>query len=539
MHLVLATSMVTSLGLISPQIAQATDDFADAAAAKVQYTRPTVSSTFDCHSLAGKQIGAATVTSAVIVPATSSVPAYCDVSAVIAPSNLINVALPLAWNQRLYGLGNGGCGGPLAAYFGQRNLGLANAFAVVTTDTGHEGNVIGCNWAANRPDLVVDFAYRGIHDAAVAAKDIIRIFYSRRPLFSYFNSCSDGGHDGMEEAQKYPRDYDGIVAGSPLLGAGNVIWVEQGYSSLPVDEQMTPAKVNYIASTVYAKCDALDGVKDGIITDPRICGRVFNPDRDLKRCARGTNGSDCLTEAQLRAYEHMLTPVISRGEPIFPQSPLGVEPELVGNQIPSPGTTFATGSLNYILAQAYAKYLFPWPRTNPSEFTVENFNFNTDPSRILPFRRMFDPTVLQSNAFFARGGKLLSYHGWADPLLTPYGTVAFYEDEMKLYGKALPSFYQLYMVPGMAHCAGGPGADGFDPVTKIVDWVEAHVEPGDILSRHFDPTGTQVQFTRKLCDYPRIAYYVGGKSNSADSYRCGPGPLGVPGTGPNDGLQLP
>ena len=145
---------------------------------------------------------------------------------------------------------------------------------------------------------------------------------------------------------------------------------------------------------------------------------------------------------------------------------------------------------------------------------------------------------LDLNPFFERGGKIISYHGWADPLITPYGTVAFYDDESALYGSALTSRFKLYMVPGMGHCGGGIGADQFDPMTKVIDWVEGAEEPHAILSRHFDTSG-DLAFTRTLCSYPEVAHYIGGTPSDARSFGCRRGPTGVPGTGPGDGLQLP
>ncbi len=537
----IAVAMTASLALANARPARATDDFADAKSAKVPYTETTLTSSFPCASLTGRQLApGATITSAAVVAATTSTPAFCDVQGTIAPSNLFDVALPLAWNERLYALGNGGCGESLADSFPQRNIAVANGFAVASTDTGHEGDVISCAWAANRPDLVVDFSYAGIHDTAVVAKELLNIFYARGPIFSYYNSCSDGGHDGFEEAQRFPRDYDGIVAGSPLLGAGTVIsnaWTTGAFESLPAKEAMTPAKIAYVASVVYAKCDKLDGLADGIITDPRECAKVYNPERDLARCGP-VNGDSCLTAAELRAYEKAFGPVISLGKPFYPGQPYGVENSLVGAQIPATGTP-PTSTLDYGLSENYMQYLLPWPRTNPYAFSDWTFNFDTGPTQIDAFRAMFDPTNLDLSPFFARGGKMLSYHGWADPLITPYGTVAYYEDESQVFKGTLTSYWRLFMVPGMGHCQGGVGADQFDPVTQIIDWVEAQVPPTRIRSRHFDPATNKVQFTRPLCVYPEISHYYGGDPLDAKSFNCVPGPTGVPGTGPGGGLALP
>jgi feruloyl esterase len=534
-----ALTCALSLAAMSP--ARATDDFADAAGATVRYTKTVVTSTYRCSSLAGRAIDAeAQITTAALVPATATTPAYCDVQGIIAPSIHFDVALPIAWNERLYGLGNGGCGGVLSDNFAQRNVGLANNFAVASTDTDLENVPRDCAWAAHQPGLVVDFAYEGIHKTALLAKTIVQIFYARKPRTSYYNSCSDGGHDGLEEAQKYPTDYDGIVAGSPLLGAGTVMfnaWTTKAYAELPTAETMTPAKVAYVASVVYAKCDKLDGLVDGIINDPQTCAKVFNPRRDLAVCPNGTNAATCLTPAQLHAYVNGVSPVMSLGHPIYPGLALGTEPAYIGSQIAAPGTP-ATATLDYFLSNTYMQYLFPWPLTQPAKFSDFTFDFNRDPYRIYPFRVMFDPTNLDMTPFFSRGGRLLTYHGLADPLITPYGTVAFYDDETNLYGPLVSSVFKFYTVPGMGHCQGGVGADQFDPMTQMIDWVEAHQEPREILSRHI--VDGSVTFTRTLCAYPLVARYTGrGNPNDARSFACHRGPTGVPGTGPDDGLQLP
>ena len=537
----LAIGFAASLTLAAPHPAAATDDFADAASSTVDYTKTTLTSSYPCASLLGRRLAQnATVTGAVIVPATAMVPAFCDVRGTIAPSNLFDVALPLKWNERFYSLGNGGCGEELATHVAERNVAVANGFAVASSDTGHEASVVDCSWTANRPDLVVDFSYRGIHDTALAAKELLRIFYTRAPLFSYFNSCSDGGHDGLEEAQRFPRDFDGIVAGSPLLGAGTVIsnaWTTGAFADLPAREPMTPAKVAYVSSVVYRKCDRLDGLVDGIITDARECAKVYSPERDLAKCGR-VNRDDCLTAAQLYAYKKAMSPVISLGQPFYPGQPYGVEPNFIGTQIAAPGTP-PQATLDYALSNGYMQYLLPWPQTKPNEFNDFTFNFNEDPYRISPFRTMFDPTNLDMSPFFNRGGKMLSYHGWADPLITPYGTVAFYEDLSRVFGRSLEASYRLFMVPGMGHCSGGVGADQFDAATKIIDWVETSTEPTRIYSRHIDATSNKITFTRPLCVYPLISRYEHGNPLDARSFACVTGPTGVPQTGAGDGLALP
>lgn len=521
--------------------ARATDDFADAATAKVPYTRTLARPTTECAKLAGRSLGGdATVSSAAPVAARSGVPAFCDVQGVVAPSIRFDVALPLVWNARLYALGNAGCGDVLSDNFGDRDIGLQHGFAVASTDTGIENPNGDCAWAFERPDLAVDFAYAGVHATAVAAKTLIGLFYGRTPLASYFNGCSDGGHDALEEVQKYPADFDGVVAGAPFLGAGTIVagaWEIDAFSSLPASEAMTPAKAAYVASVVYAKCDALDGLADGVIEDPQACAGVFKPSRDLALCAEGSDASNCLTPRQLAAYEKALGPTLSHGTAYYPGQPLGDEVEYAGNLIPAAGKPLSSTQAAFYTT-TYMRYLFPWPKTDTLEFSPATFDFDTDPERIEAFRTMFDPADLDLAPFIARGGKLLAYHGLADPLISAYGTVALYDDERARYGSALAENFIFFPVPGMGHCAGGPGADMFDPMTAVIDWYEAREAPREILSRRFG-SGATLRFTRTLCPYPETSRYTGTNPNLASSFTCVAGTPGVPGTDADGGLALP
>jgi feruloyl esterase len=539
--LALAQALLCAAGFATARPAAATDDFADAATSEIAYTHLLASPRIACASLAGRKLTSTVVIrEAKAYAAKGSTPAFCDVQGTVDPSIAFDVALPLAWNERLYALGNSGCGGVLSDNFGDRNIGLANGFAVASTNTGIENPSGTCAWAKNEPDRVVDFAYTGIHDTAVVAKDLLQLFYARSPVASYYNGCSDGGHDGLEEVERFPDDYDGVVAGAPFLGAGTVIagaWTAQAFAALPADEAMTPAKVNYVASAIYAACDGLDGLKDGIIANPQACASAFDPKRDLAVCASGTNGNGCLTPDQLAAYVKAVGPVMSEGKPFYPGLPLGSEIEFSGNQVAATRSP-RQDTLGFELSNTFMQYLFPWPKTAPDEFNVASFDFDTGPSSIKPFREMFDPTNTNMNAFFERGGKLLAYHGLADPLISAYGTVAFFEDESAAIGSSIDTKFTFYAVPGMGHCAGGPGADAFDPMTKIVNWVEGRRVPGPILSRHFDSSG-RLSFTRTLCPYPEIGSYAGSEPKSAASFVCTRGPTGVPGMGAGGGLQLP
>jgi feruloyl esterase len=298
----------------------------------------------------------------------------------------------------------------LADNFADRNIGLANGFAVVSTNTGMEDTSGDCSWAAGNPNLVTDFAYNGIHSAATTAKLLLQIYYAHAPIASYYNSCSDGGHDGLEEAERFPTDYNGIVAGAPLLGAGTIYslaWTSTTYAALPASQAMTSAQLAYITAVINLKCDALDGLDDGIVSDPQDCAKAFVPTRDLRVCTAGLNPNSCLTAAQLSAYIKATGPVMSNGVAIYPGQALGSEANLLTVQIPSPGQPLNQAA-SYFYADTAMEYLFPWPNTNTTAYRAATFNYNTAPAKLMTFRTMFDAMSLDLDPFFNAGGRLRS-----------------------------------------------------------------------------------------------------------------------------------
>ncbi len=528
LSLALATALTLPLCLVHARPAVAATDFLDANASGVNYRATPVTSQFVCGSLAGRALDAQTrITSAQLVPATSVTPAFCDVLGVVSPSIKFEVALPVAWNQRLYVTGNGGLAGDFLDTPGNvasRNLGIANGFAFAHTDTGHSTND-GHNgtWAVNRPDLVIDWAYRAIHVTNVAAKALVKIFYSQDPRFTYFSGCSDGGREGFEEAQRFPEDFNGIVAGAPWINPIDTsiweAWIERAFVPLGETTDQLVAKMQYVSAQVYAKCDALDGVQDGLITDPRRCIGVFNPAKDLTICPAGTNGANCVTAAELAAYEKTISPIISGGRPYYPPAALGT------NYVAS----IFSGDVG--LSEAMMRYIFPYP-ASANVFSPLTFNFESDPFRVVGARQVADVADAgKLRGFLQRGGKMLTYTGWSDQTINPFTSVGNYENLLRTFGTGLETSYRLFMVPGMTHCAGGVGPDTLDPMTPVINWVERGVAPETLFARKLDATGQNVLFTRNLCPYPMEMKYIGGSTTSASSFRCGPGLTGVPDVG--------
>lgn len=527
--LVVSSSLVLSTTVPARAVS---NEFYDARQAKVHYYETPVRSAFNCASLAGQKIDEATrIRVASVVAPTAVTPAFCDVKGVIGRSIAIEVAMPLAWNQRLYVFGNGGFAGESLEgpdRIAQRDVALENGFAVAQTDTGHQGNALGVldgSWAANRPDLVVDYAYEAIHETNVEAKKLVKIFYSGRgALHSYFNGCSDGGREAYEEAQKFPNDFDGIV-GAAVFAAGidtNIdgLWVLQHL--LPLN--FTVGKFATIGAADVAKCDALDGDVDGIIGDPRRCD--FNVKRDVPRCI-GASTDSCLTEAEADAYDKgVLGPVLSNGHPYFPRYPSGPEadygfvgiflPYVMNGQLLSP-------AVGKVFAEQFTRYIFPFPRTDTGEYTIRNFNFDTGPQQVIGARRVLDALTPDISPFLRHGGKMITYTGWADPLINPYASVGYYENVLSTLGRGVESSFRLFMVPGVHHCSGGPGPDAIDAMTPLIDWTEAHIAPPQMVAHKFAPKGALMpNFTRKLCAYPYEARYLGTAYplNNAASYTC-------------------
>ena len=508
----------------------------DAAQAHSKFYIPTkAGSTAACATLAGKAVDRQTrIVTATLVAPTQSVPGFCDVRGVILPRINFEVALPLQWNERLYVFGNGGLAGESLddpSRIAQRNTALLSGFSVAQTDTGHTGGEFsGADFVD--PIDTVDYGYRAIHLTNTAAKAITLRYYRSAARYAYFGGCSDGGREGLFEAEHYPTDFNGIVAGAPFLAAVDTVisgaWASQVLAAAP----LSIAKLQTIAAADLAQCDALDGVRDGIISDPRRCD--LDVRKLVKQCPPGTDAPDCLTSAQATTFTKLLGGVISRGRPYFPGLPPGVEAYngFVGFLVPAPvpvaglplGITIDYQFQTQFLGDVFS-FPFPGDFKNLGVFT---FNFDRDPYRLDPARRVLDATSTDLRAFARNGGKMLTYTGWADNIIDAYVSPGYYENLERDIGPRIESTYRLFMLPGVQHCGGGVGADTIDPLTPVIDWVETGVPPDYLVASKLDSTASHVLFTRKACPYPKEAKFIGGNSNIYQDYRCGPGIRGIP-----------
>lgn len=474
-----------------------------------------------CGELRGLTSYEYSVISAVVIRAAGEVPEHCRVSILVPPSINVEVNLPTAWNSRLYMFGNGGFGGEsfeAANRIENRANALKYGFAVAATDTGHSAAAEpGASFAVDHQKMV-DFGFRSLHVTVELAKLLVHAYYGAPPSKSYYDGCSQGGRQGLIFAQRFPTDFDGILAGAPGLNQTGIMlsrayWM-QSWMAAPIPA----AKLKVLAQRVYDQCDAKDGLKDGLIDDPRKCG--FQPARDLPRCAEGTDQSDCFTTAQIGTLERIYGDVKSQGKRFYP----GWQP---GSEVTGPNGR--SGWIGEMIdgpngegtwpryAETFLRFM-AFPEKDPN-YPLSKFDIDKDVSRTTLASQILDATDPDLSAFQRHGGKLIMYFGWADPQLNPMMGVEYYEKVAEKMGSSTNDFFRLYMVPGMFHCRGGIGTSVFDAATPLVNWVEAGKRPEQIIaSRVVDK---KVDRTRPLCVYPQVARYQGsGSIDEAKNFTC-------------------
>lgn len=511
-----------------------------------------------CQSLTSLKLPGATVTSAGMVsagqvaarrgpgadgdmqgPFTSSaepakLPAYCRVQITAQPAIRIEVWMPAAgWNGAYEAVGNGGKAGEIS--YPAMSTALRAGYATSSTDTGHQGKGSDTTWAFHQPGLIADFAYRAVHQMTVISKAVISAYYGKPQKFSLFNGCSTGGRQGLMEAQRFPADYNGILSGDPVI---NYTHLQAAHFSIALRTRKVPGsyfpldKLPALQDASLAACDAIDGVRDGLIEDPLKCN--YRKDPSVLLCT-GAETPSCLTAPQLQTLQGIYAGYRDpRGNVAYPGFMPGHERGwnifLLDGADPSKPFTdkSAVGAVGF-----FKNFVFDDPNWN-------FLNWNYDKDMTYADRKLaseINATNPDLKSFRAHGGKLLLYHGWTDPGASPLETLDYYDSvvasvsgtKAELPGEETPAFIdriqsaqdfaRIFMVPGMDHCGGGPGPNVFDAFGSLVNWVEKGEAPSKIIAARV--TNGSTTMTRPLCPYPATAHYTGhGSTDDAANFVC-------------------
>ena len=512
--------------------------FAAAGPALAQEPRPAPAPAMPCEQLAQRAFPDAKVTLAEarpagafqipggggFGPASMTLPAFCRVAVTLTPTPDSDIRmelwLPAQWNGKFMMVGNGAWSG--AVSYSAMAEPLGRGYAVASTDTGHEGG--RGTFGFGHPEKLVDFAWRAVHETTVKGKALTTAYYGGGPRLSYWNGCSSGGKQGLKEVQKFPADYDGVIAGAPANNWMR-LQVQSMVASLANNPKgskpvLGPAQISLLHKAAIGQCDGLDGLKDGQIADPRVCR--FKASSLI--CKPGQDPASCLTPDQAAVADKIYAPVRNpkTHELIYPGMAPGSEEQWAIVVL----TPWTIGLDNFGLAHDD-------PKWDPYGF---------DPVQDLARAEAWDPGIAATNpdisAFKARGGKLIQYHGWADALIPTENSINYYESVAARQGGVdqTQAFYRLFLVPAMGHCGG---AYGVDWITALEQWVEAGHAPDELSGKRLAP----VRFgppapgpaappadlgSRPICAYPRQAVFKGsGAEGDPASFACRIGPRGA------------
>jgi len=479
-----------------------------------------------CTELASWKSDHVVVDHAELVPASDANPAHCRVAGTIDAEVHFELLLPDhgAWNGRFVMGGGGGFVGSVQNQaMGPMEGGnaLQRGFATVGTDTGHQGSGIDARWALRNEEREVNFGSRAVHRTTEVAKAIITDLYARDISYSYFIGCSRGGGQAMIESQRFPDDYDGIVAMAPAIawpqiGAAFLQNTQRVYpdASHPTTPIVTAENRALLERAILQRCDGNDGVEDGFLNDPRTCD--FDP---ASLSCTGAPSADCLTAAQLEAITTIYSGPTVDGEQVYAGFPFGGENDdggwdtwiTGGEDVIAPGVP----SLQWAFGTEMYKYLvFDDPGFDYATYDFENWH-----SDVAVADARLSATQTDLGGLRDAGGKLLFWQGWSDPALSALGMIDYYES-VEAGDPGVRDYSRLFLAPGVLHCAGGPGPDRVDLLSAVVDWVEDGVAPERLVARKVDAEGAAV-LTRPLCPYPEVAVWDGtGDTNLASSFRC-------------------
>ena len=447
--------------------------------------------------------------SADVVAAADGIGEYCSVKGYIQPQIQFELRLPTAnWNGRYF---QTGCGGTCGSVNTDRcNDALAQGFAVAADNMGHVSSQDGL-WASD-PMLRYDYGPRSTHVTAVIGKTIVERYYGRKAAHAYFRGCSTGGREGLLAALHWPQDFDGIIAGDPAFPSrqGGIInnWIAHNLNTDDGVALFDEADLELLHSAVLDECDAIDGLKDGIIEDPRNC--TFDVTR--LKCAQGQDPATCLRPEQVDAAQRLYQGPrnSTTGQLLYP-----------GYVVPGSELSWSP-ALNVNYADQFLRFM-AFAENPPSTYSYRDFDFDTDIPKLEEYAAIYDPVAPHTDpdmsGFHAAGGKLIVYHGWADATVSPLTSLDFYAEVAQREGGIgkVRDWYRVFMVPGMYHCRGGAVPNQFDLLGAIVAWVEQGQAPDVVIATQID--GDTVVRTRPLYPYPAVARYSGtGDVNDAANW---------------------
>ena len=471
-----------------------------------------------CTALTAASIPGASIVSSSMVAAnaTTGAPAFCEVQATLSPVAGSKIGavyrLPANWNGKVLGIGGGGSAGNVTLQ--SAGAGLARGYAVIQNDLGHPGpSAVDWSFAVKGPgqlntEAIIDFGHRATHVATVAGKELVSRYYQKPPQHSYWQGCSTGGRQGLAEVQRYPGDYDGVIAGAPVyspLVSSNAILRVQAFHGRP-ESNLLPAHVALIQEAVLAACDTKDGVADRILTDPRTC--TWDP--GVLRC-KAVASAECLTDAQIETVRRTYAGVKTKNGK-YAAMPLmrGGESDWVTRMI---GTPQAPRGINAVLGAPFVSFVVM------GDGAYDFMKFDPERDMAALNSGLAGEHVHQQNAdisaFVSRGGKLLLWHGFNDPGPSPLSTIEYFE-AVNTTVPAARDNVRLFLAPGVLHCGGGAGPDRFDTLAALEAWVEKGKPPASILA-----TKANSPLSRPLCPYPQLPRYKGsGDTNDAANYSC-------------------
>jgi len=487
----------------------------------------------DCAALTSLSLPDVRITSAVRVDPAASPSAppaadvrvpHCRVTGVIGRETHFVELLPADWNGRLAMGGTGGFAGGIDP----GSLGSANrGYAAVATDAGHQASGTDARWAIGHPDRLRDFAFEAVHRTAETARAIVRAYYGADPRYAYFLGCSNGGRMGLEEAERYPADFDGIVSGAPAL---NFVGLGESFvknlqavfpdPTAPATPLITPANLALLGRLTREACDTLDGVRDSVIDDPRRC--TFTPEQ-LPLCTAGQAAADCVTPQQRAAIARVYAPLRdAAGRVLYPGQPVGAEDAPGGWAVwitgPVPGILRESGGRVGSVQGAFGTQMFGAMVFGDTAWDFRHYDLSHAASDTRALSRLLDADNPDLRVFAGRGGRLILWHGWADPAISALGTIRYYE-RVQAANRDATDFTRLFLLPGVLHCGGGPGPGAVDWASAIAAWREQGQAPERVEARKL--VGGQTVRTRPLCAHPAHAVYKGqGSTDDARNFTC-------------------